>query len=46
MNAGNEEGDQPGRYAYMRAGLMLANPYVLLAFASLCWSRSTPCSSR
>ena len=39
MNAGNEEGDQPGRYAYMRvAGLMLANPYVLLAFASLCWS--------
>jgi drug/metabolite transporter (DMT)-like permease len=39
MNAGNEEGDQAGRYAYMRvAGLMLANPYLLLAFASLCWS--------
>jgi hypothetical protein len=32
MNAGNDDGDQPGRLA----GLMLANPYVLLAFASLC----------
>src|ERR1035437_7991425 len=39
MNAGNDGGDQPGRRGNRRmAGSMLANPYVLLAFASLCWS--------
>ena len=39
MNAGDDDGDQPGGHASMRrAGLMLTNPYLLLAFASLCWS--------
>lgn len=39
MIAGNDDGDQPGRRANRgMAGSVLANPYVLLAFASLFWS--------
>jgi hypothetical protein len=34
MNAGNTDGDHAG----WLTGMMLANLFALLAFASLCWS--------